>query len=74
MCLVETDLLDPSVAEGLPNFSDLVRAGTLLDRHVLAFVEPWWAPALVHVGDDSLTIRFEQFRNCRDMEIQAAVV
>ena len=66
--------LDPSVTKGFPDFPDLIGAGSYLNWRILAFVEPWRAPALVHVGDDSLTIRFEQFRYCRDMEIQAAVV
>ena len=42
-------LLDPSVAEGFPDFSDLIGTGAYLEWHVLPFVEPRGPSAFVHV-------------------------
>ena len=53
MCLVVSNFLDPSVAKWFPDFSDLVRAGSHLNWHILAFVEPWGPLTFVHVGKDA---------------------
>jgi hypothetical protein len=72
--LVVTNALDPSVAEGFPNFPDLVLTWTCLNWHILAFIEPWWTSTLVHIGEDPVSVGVEQFGDCCDMEVKSAVV
>ncbi len=50
--LMVCDFLDPAVAKGFPDLSDLVGAGSNLKWHVLAFVEPGRTAAVVHVWED----------------------
>ena len=67
MSLVVSNLLDPSVTKWFPDFSDLVRAGSYLNWHILSFVEPWGPSTFVHVGKDTETVGIEKFGDSCDM-------
>ena len=49
MCLMEANFMYPTVAERFPDLPDLMGAGSELNWHELAFVEPGWSPAFIHV-------------------------
>ena len=53
MSLMVSNVLDPSVTKGFPDFPDLIGAGSYLNWRILAFVEPWGPSTFVHVGEDA---------------------
>ena len=74
MGMMISNLLYPTVAKGLPNFSDLVGAWTDLNWHKLTSVEPRGSAALVHMGEDPMAVSGEEFGYGRDVEVEAAIV
>lgn len=69
MRVMEANFLYPPVAERFPDLADLMGAGSDLNWHELAFVEPWWSSAFIHVGEDFMAVGVEEFGDCGDVKV-----